>query len=119
MKIERSESRGVVVVAVHGVIKLGESARDFSEYLEALLEEDGGPVLVDLARIDHVDSTGLGELVGYLQRFAERGRRLALLDPPERIFNLLKLTRLDDVFPIYDDREVAIGALAATIADAG
>lgn len=111
MKIERFEANGVVVVAVQGVIKLGESARDFSDYLEALLEEGGGPVLVDLSRIDHVDSTGLGELVGYLQRFAERGRRLALLKPHERILNLLKLTRLDDVFPIYDDREAAVTAL--------
>ena len=111
MKIERSEEGSVTVVTIQGVIKLGESARQFSTYLEDLLNEGVRSVLVDLSRIDHVDSTGLGELVGYLQRFTEQGRRLALLNPYTRILNLLKLTRLDEIFPIYDDRDTAIAEL--------
>lgn len=113
MKVERAEQAGVVVVAIRGVIRLGESARDFSDYLGELLVEGGGPVLVDLSEIDHVDSTGLGELVGYLQRFAEQGRRLALLGPHPRVLSLLKLTRLDEVFPVFHDRESAIRELSA------
>ena len=60
-----------------------------------------------------MDSTGLGELVGYLQRFTEQGRRLALLQPHQRILNLLKLTKLDEVFPIYEDRASAVAELAS------
>jgi anti-sigma B factor antagonist len=112
MKIERNNQGGVTVVTVQGVIKLGESASQFSTYLQDLLDEGVRAVLVDLSRIDHVDSTGLGELVGYLQRFTEEGRRLALLNPYARILNLLKLTRLDEVFPIYDDREKAVAELS-------
>lgn len=111
MKIERSQEGKVTVVTIEGVIKLGESARNFSAYLEDLLNEDLPCVLVDLSNIDHVDSTGLGELVGYLQRFSEQGRRLALLHPHQRILNLLKLTRLDEIFPIFDERAGAIAAL--------
>jgi anti-sigma B factor antagonist len=92
MKIERAQEGSVTVVTIQGVIKLGESARNFSMYLEDLLAEDVPTVLLDLSAIDHVDSTGLGELVGYLQRFSEQGRRLALLNPHQRILNLLKLT---------------------------
>lgn len=113
MRIDRSEEGGVIIVSVEGVIKLGESARQFSTYLEELLNEGVPSVLVDLSRIDHVDSTGLGELVGYLQRFTEQGRRLALLQPYTRILNLLKLTRLDEIFPIYDDRTTAVVELGA------
>ena len=112
MKIERIEESGVTVISIEGVIKLGESARQFSGYLEELLGEDVSSVLVDLSRIDHVDSTGLGELVGYLQRFTSAGRRLALLSPHTRIINLLKLTRLDEIFPIYDDRGNAVTQLS-------
>jgi len=111
MKIERSEEDGVTVVALEGVIRLGESARAFSTYLEDLINEKVPAVLIDLSGIDHVDSTGLGELVGYLQRFTEVGRRLALLNPHRRILNLLRLTRLDDVFPIYEEREQALTEL--------
>ncbi len=111
MKIQRSEEKSLTVVEVEGVIKLGESARQFSGYLEDLLAEGVPAVLIDLSGIDHVDSTGLGELVGYLQRFTSEGRRLALLNPHVRILNLLKLTRLDEVFTIYSDRARAVEEL--------
>jgi anti-sigma B factor antagonist len=111
MRIERTEEGNVTVVALEGVIRLGESAKAFSTYLEELLQEGAPTVLLDFTAIDHVDSTGLGELVGYLQRFTEQGRRLALLKPHRRILNLLKLTKLDEVFTIYDDLGAALAEL--------
>jgi anti-sigma B factor antagonist len=111
MKIDRIREGSVIVVSVEGVIRLGESARTFSTYLEDLLTEGVSSVLVDLSAIDHVDSTGLGELVGYLQRFTAEGRRMALLNPHRRILNLLRLTKLDEVFSIYEDRDKAIAEM--------
>jgi anti-sigma B factor antagonist len=113
MEIERTEEQGVTIVEVRGVINFGESARQFSSYLEDLLTSDVPAVLVDMSGIDNVDSTGLGELVGYLQRFEREGRRLALYRPHRRILSLLRLTRLDEIFSIYDSRDDAIGALSA------
>ncbi len=114
MEIERLEEKGVTVVAVRGVINFGESARQFSSYLKDLLDAGVPAVLVDMSGIDHVDSTGLGELVGYLQRFEKEGRRLALLRPHRRILNLLRLTRLDEIFLIFEERSQAIEALQAS-----
>ncbi len=111
MKIEQTQEGDVTVVGIEGVIQLGESARRLSEHLQGLLDGGAEKVILDLSRIDYVDSTGLGELVGYLQRFSEQGRRLVLLNPRTRILNLLKLTRLDEVFPIFEDRAGAIEAL--------
>ena len=108
MDIERMEQGEVTIVVVRGVIKLGESAKTFSRFLGEVLEEGSNPVLIDLEGIDHVDSTGLGELVGYLQRFEEQGRRMAFINPAKRLRKLFKLTRLDEVVPIYDDRARAI-----------
>jgi anti-anti-sigma factor len=111
MEIERLEEKGVTVVAVRGVINFGESARQFSSFLADLLESGVPAVLVDMSGIDNVDSTGLGELVGYLQRFEKEGKRLALLRPHRRILSLLRLTRLDEIFSIFEDRDEAIDAL--------
>ena len=108
MRIERRENGPVTVLVIEGVIKLGESATTFSRYLKDLLEEGVRSVVIDLAGIDYVDSTGLGELVGYLQKYTERGRRLGLLNPQARILNLLKLTQLDETFPIFDSLEQAV-----------
>ncbi len=112
MRIERTEERGVIIIAIFGVLKLGESARRLADDLDRALEEGAQAVILDLEGIDSVDSTGLGELVGYLQRFGEQGRRLVLLRPGKRILNLLKLTRLDEIFPIYESREDALAELA-------
>jgi anti-sigma B factor antagonist len=112
MEIDSSESEGVTVLAVRGVINFGESARQFSSYLQGLLDSGVPAVLVDMSGIDNVDSTGLGEMVGYLQRFEKEGRRLALLRPHRRILSLLRLTRLDEIFPVFDDREAAIAELS-------
>lgn len=111
MKIEEILQGEVTIVIIEGVIKLGESARLFSDYLQGIIESGTGPVLIDMTAIDYVDSTGLGELVGYLQRFEGQGRRLALLRPQTRILNLLKVTQLDKIFQIFTDEEEAIAAL--------
>jgi len=113
MEIERVEEGDVTIVVVRGVIKLGESAKTFSGFLGQVLSEGANPVLIDLEGIDHVDSTGLGELVGYLQRFEEQGRRLAFINPARRLRKLFELTRLDEIVPIYGDRAQAIAALSA------
>jgi anti-sigma B factor antagonist len=112
MEISRTDSGGVAVVAVRGVINFGESARQFSSFLKELLDAGTPAVLIDMSGIDSVDSTGLGELVGYLQRFESEGRRLALLRPHRRILSLLRLTRLDEIFPIYEDQGDAIANLS-------
>jgi len=111
MEIETNREGQVTIVMLRGVVTLGESAREVSELLGGLLEHDDGSVLVDLSAVDHVDSTGLGELVGYLQRFSEQGRRMALLSPPDRVRNLLRLTKLDEVFPTYHDRDEAVRSM--------
>lgn len=113
MDIEKSEEGAVTIVVVRGVIKLGESARTFSSFLREVLDAGDNPVVVDLEGIDHVDSTGLGELVGYLQRFEEQGRKMAFVNPARRLRKLFELTRLDEVFPIYDDRAAAVAALSS------
>lgn len=113
MDIERVEEGDVTIVIVRGVIKLGESAKTFSAFLREVLDEGSNPVLVDLEGIDHVDSTGLGELVGYLQRFEEQGRRMAFINPARRLRKLFALTRLDEVVPIFDDRAQGIEELTS------
>lgn len=112
MKISKEKSGETTIVRLQGVVKLGESAQEFSEFLERVLREDEGPVLLDFAGIDTLDSTGLGELIGYLQRFEERNRKMAILKPKERIVALLRLTRLDTLIKIFPSEESALQYLA-------
>jgi len=67
-------------------------------------------VIIDFTKIDYIDSTGIGELVGYLGKFTTQNRKLILVNPSERIQKLLKLAKLDVVFKIYGSEEEAISA---------
>jgi anti-sigma B factor antagonist len=108
MQVRRTEDGGVAVVEVEGTIKLGESAQLFAKELQKVFDETKSGVVIDFARIDYVDSTGIGELVGYLQRFTRANRRVALFRPHHRLEALLKLTRLETIFPIFWEREDAL-----------
>ena len=78
----------MVLLNVEGIIKLGQSAEFLVQSLERTLERDEGHVLLDLSKINYIDSTGIGELVGYLSRFGARDRKLILIAPSERIRKL-------------------------------
>lgn len=110
MQMERSERDGFTILSIEGAVHLGESGRHVSEALRAELEQGAGHVLVEMSGIDYMDSTGIGELVGYLCRLSETSRKLVLVGPSDRIRKLLEVTRLDSQFRIYDSVDEAVAS---------
>ncbi|MGA7617183.1 MAG: STAS domain-containing protein [Thermoanaerobaculia bacterium] len=118
MIVEKKHHDSFTILYVEGLIKLGESAEFFSSALENVLKNESTNVIVDFTKIDYIDSTGIGELVGYLGKFTSQNRKLILVNPSERIQKLLKLAKLDSVFKIYATEEEAMSAEASTSANA-
>lgn len=110
MIVEKRHLNGFTLLNVEGVIKLGESAQFFAQTLERALSDDRGHVIVDFSKINFIDSTGIGELVGYLGRFRNARRELILVNPSDRIRKLLQVAKLSDLFPIYDTVDAAMAA---------
>ena len=108
--VEKKHTDNFTILYVEGLIKLGESAEFFSSALENVLKNESTNVIIDFTKIDYIDSTGIGELVGYLGKFSTQNRKLILVNPSERIQKLLKLAKLDAVFKIYSTEEEAIAA---------
>ncbi len=100
------------LLAVAGVIKLGESARFLADALKRSLADGDGHVLLDLSDVNYMDSTGIGELVGYLVRLRAEDRKLILVRPSERIVQLLTVAGVAPLFPTYDTVEDALAAEA-------
>ena len=110
MIVEKKHLDNFTILYVEGLIKLGESAEFFSAALENVLKNESTNVIIDFTKIDYIDSTGIGELVGYLGKFTSQNRKLILVNPSERIMKLLKLAKLDAVFKIYNTEEEAVSA---------
>src|SRR5438045_4486508 len=114
--VEKKHTDNFTILYVEGLIKLGESAEFFSSALETVLKNESTNVIIDFTKIDYIDSTGIGELVGYLGKFTTQNRKLIVVNPSERIQKLLKLAKLDAVFKIYGSEEEAIAAESGTAA---
>ena len=112
MIIEKQQLQGHTLIKVEGVIKLGQSAGFFVDALKKTLAEDRGDVLVELSRINYIDSTGIGELVGHLVKLQENRRKLVLIGPNERIRRLLKTAHVDSLFVIFDTLDEALDGLS-------
>lgn len=108
MDILQRRTGNVVVLDIHGPISLGESKEKFARTMDTLFEQKGINVLVNFEGINYLDSTGIGELVGYMNKFTENHRHLKILNPQERIRKLLKITKLDSIFEIYEDEKAAL-----------
>src|SRR4051812_26085925 len=108
--VEKKHTENFTILYVEGLIKLGESAEFFSAALENVLKNESTNVIIDFTKIDYIDSTGIGELVGYLGKFSGQNRKLILVNPSERILKLLKLAKLVAVFKIYSTEEEAVAA---------
>ena len=118
MIVEKKHLDNFTILYVEGLIKLGESAEFFSAALENVLKNESTNVIIDFTKIDYIDSTGIGELVGYMGKFANQNRKLILVNPSDRILRLLKLAKLDSVFRIYSSEEEAISAESGSAAHA-
>jgi anti-sigma B factor antagonist len=116
--VEKKHLENFTILYVEGLIKLGESAEFFSSALENVLKNESTNVIIDFTKIDYIDSTGIGELVGYLGKFTSQNRKLILVNPSERIQKLLKLAKLDAVFKIYGTEDEAVAAESGATARA-
>jgi anti-sigma B factor antagonist len=102
MQISITYEQGRTVVTLEGAIKLKESGYDFFKQVRKLTSEDDTElVVIDMSGISYMDSTGIGGLVGYIQRLQEKGKRMALVNPQQTVLSLLTLSNLDKVIPIF------------------
>jgi anti-sigma B factor antagonist len=95
-----------VIVEVSGRIVLGEESANFRHFVKDLLGECK-QIVLDLGKVTHIDSTGLGVLVGLLTsaRKAGGGMKLANLNP--RLVDVLGVTKLMTIFETFDRPEDA------------
>ena len=105
----RARGRWHTVVEVRGEVDVY-TAGALRERLLATIEGGARSVVVDLNRVDFLDSTGLGVLVGALKRLKLAGGRLALVCDSEKLLKVFRITALDRVFTLPDSVEAATTA---------
>ena len=102
------------VIALSGDVLGGADAMEFSRTVNERIHEGSTQMVVDLSEVHLMNSSGLGMLVAASTSLRSGGGRLMVVGANERIRSLLKMTRLDTVFPSYATRDEAIEACRQT-----
>lgn len=87
-----------------------ETVDQFKRSVLPLLTSGQAPMVIDLAGVGFVDSTGLGGLIAALKRAREAQIGLDLVVNTERVSRLLTLTGVDVLLPIYESRQLALAS---------
>ncbi len=109
---------GHAVVALRGQLDLVD-AQSVASCLVAATTTSGPSVIVDLAALEYIDSSGLGILVRALKRARECCSDLSLAAPQPQVRRILDITGLTSVFSVYPSAEAASAALPRALSGAG
>jgi len=117
MQSTTRQSDDVTILDLTGRLSLGEavafgpgSGLILSETVKELAKKGKKNILLNLAGVTYVDSSGVGQLVGAMTSARNQGVSLKLLRPNTQVLNLLKLSKLDTVFDIFEDEATAVAS---------
>ncbi len=110
MKIIQRDVKGIAILDLEGSVTIGEGDVQMREAILGLMELGRVNVLLNLARVSYMDSSGIGELLSCLTKTQERGGRLKLLNISTKIKNLLHIAQILSVFEYFNDEEQAVSS---------
>ena len=107
---------GVTIADISGRIVLGEESAALRELVGDLLSKGHNKILLNLADVTYIDSTGLGGLVSAFTSVRRQGGELKLLNLTNKVEDLMQITKLYTVFDVMDDEAVGIESLGQSTA---
>ncbi|MGA2076248.1 MAG: STAS domain-containing protein [Terriglobia bacterium] len=110
MKATIRQVDSVIVIDVSGRITLGEGCAQLRELIRDQLSKGNKQILLNLADVTYIDSSGIGELVSAYTAVSNQGGQLKLLNLTKKVHDLLQITKLYTVFDIHDDEAKAIAS---------
>lgn len=110
MKIDKRVRDGVTILEIEGKITIGKGDVALREAVHEALGGGARKLLIDLARVSTIDSSGVGELVSAFTTVTNRGGKLKLLNLPPKVNDILQVTQLITVFEVFDNENEAIAS---------
>ena len=100
----------VTVVELGGRITLGDGSALLRKTVRQLLDDNRNRILINLADVDYIDSSGIGELVYAYTSVHNRGGESKLLHLTRKVRDLLQITKLYTVFDVHTDEATAVNS---------
>ena len=108
LNISERQAGDVTVLDMNGKITIGEGSVALRTAIRRLLEEGKKKILLNLAGVGYIDSSGIGELVSSYTAINKEAGQLKLLNLTQKLQDLLTITKLLTVFDVYESEAEAL-----------
>lgn len=107
MEIDVQARENAVIVHVIGTLDM-QSSPDLGKILKKHAEEARRQIMVDLSRVDYMDSSGVGVLISGLKLARRNDVPFSLINVAPRVLMVIEMTRLTQLFRIFPNVETAL-----------
>jgi anti-sigma B factor antagonist len=108
LSISERRSGKVIIVDLEGNIRLGDGSMEFRRLIRQLVQTSEKKILLNLARVTYIDSSGLGEIVAGFTSIQKIDGKLKLLHLTRRVSELMMMTKLLTVFESFANEAEAV-----------
>jgi len=110
LQLHLREREGVAILDLDGRLTVGDEVATFRERMQKLIESGQKNIILNMNKVDYVDSTGLGALVMCYTTLQRAGGNVRLLNLSRRSIELLVMTKLATIFEVFNDEQNAINS---------
>jgi anti-sigma B factor antagonist len=110
LEIRDREREGVLILDLNGRLTVGDECSKFRDRMTKVIASGARNIILNMAQVDYVDSTGLGALVMYYTTLQREGGKVKLLNLTRRSIELLVMTKLTTIFEVFNDEQNAINS---------
>jgi anti-sigma B factor antagonist len=108
LDVKERQAGDVTILDLNGEVRMGGGSVAMRDSIRGLADQGKKNVLLNLAGVKYMDSSGVGELIANYITISRQGGQLKLLNLTDRIQNLLVITKLLTVFDSYDNEAEAL-----------
>jgi anti-anti-sigma factor len=102
------QSGPVSVLAVSGKLVSGEPSTSFRSAVEEILKAGNQRIVLNFAEVSYADSAGIGALAVNFSTVKSAGGAMAMVQPQERVREVMEITRLTQLIPIFETEQEAV-----------
>ena len=108
LDLKERQAGDVTILDLTGEVRIGDSSVALRNSVRNLADQGKTKLLLNLAGVKYIDSSGIGELIANYTTVSRQGGQLKLLNLTDKIQNLLVITKLLTVFDSYDNEAEAL-----------
>lgn len=113
MRTKIRDVSGVRILDLEGKITIGSGDVELRNQIEESVHAGFNNILLNFKGVSHIDSSGIGELVGCYTTISRRGGKMKLLNLTQKITDILHVTQLITVFDVYDNESDALASFSS------